>query len=390
MPIAVNLASGELTGSDFARIIDEIPHGIFVKDRDFRFVLVNKALCDGVGLTAADLLGKTDYDYFPKEEADFFRRKDVELFASGKPVEILEEPVSRPNGEVRWLRTTKVALKDAGGKPRLLVGIATDITDVREADRALKAYQEQLEERVHARTRELEAAQEALRRKERVASIGALGASLAHQIRNPLGTISNAVYLLEQATKASGNEDVAETLNVIREEVWHADQILRDLLEFGRLRDPVLRPTLMSEILALLQKKVVQRAGLEFRITAPVDAEVLVDREQVLEVLRNLVSNGFEAIRGESGRVEVSVHPGEFMVRVRVTDTGSGMGAALQKTLFEPFVTSKPRGVGLGLATARTLAEAQGGKLRLVSTSPEGTTFEIELRSAQRMPALER
>ncbi|MHB8873019.1 MAG: PAS domain-containing protein [Myxococcaceae bacterium] len=87
------------TARFLAAIIDHLAHPVFVKDREFRFVIVNAALCQMVGRSQEEFLGKTDYDFFPREEADFFRRKDLEAFASGKAVVIDEEPITDAQGE---------------------------------------------------------------------------------------------------------------------------------------------------------------------------------------------------------------------------------------------------------------------------------------------------
>src|SRR5438105_15099249 len=89
------------------RIVEWVAHPIFVKDRDFRYVLVNRALCEMTGYEQDAMLGKTDYDFFPKEEADFFREKDIELFTTRRAVDILEEPITDSRGARHMLATTK-------------------------------------------------------------------------------------------------------------------------------------------------------------------------------------------------------------------------------------------------------------------------------------------
>src|SRR5512141_1488941 len=108
-------AAAELDAEFLSGIIDAIAHPVFVKDRDFRFVLVNRALEQMLGHTRPDLLGKDDFDFFPPEQAEFFRQKDRQMFATDEAVWIDEEPITDAFGRTHVLCTTKVPLRDAGG-----------------------------------------------------------------------------------------------------------------------------------------------------------------------------------------------------------------------------------------------------------------------------------
>ena len=127
-----------------AEVVDHIGHPIFVKDRKFRFVLLNRALFEVVGYTREQMLGKTDYDFFPRAEADFFRAKDEEVFARGEMVEIEAEPITDAAGKKHVLATTKVPLRDGRGEITHLVGIIHDITRLKEAEDALRQANEDL------------------------------------------------------------------------------------------------------------------------------------------------------------------------------------------------------------------------------------------------------
>ncbi|MFP6684925.1 MAG: PAS domain S-box protein, partial [Polyangiaceae bacterium] len=213
-------ATGPLTIEFLSAIIDHIAHPIFVKDREFRFVLLNRALGAMVGHSVPDMLGKTDYDFFPKAEADFFREKDMEMFRSGSTVVIEEEPITTASGESRILATTKVPRRDRDGQVTHLIGIIKDITDLKRAEGALREANRNLELRVTERTAKLEAAQEQLVRKERLAVLGHLAGGLAHQLRNPLGAIQNATALLARGPLDQVQHDARR---VITEEVRRAD-----------------------------------------------------------------------------------------------------------------------------------------------------------------------
>src|SRR6185436_19340783 len=122
--------------------VDHIADPIFVKDRQFRFVLLNRALCTMVGYPREEMLGKTDYDFFPKEEADFFRQKDVEMFAIGEPVVIEAEPITDSSGRRHVLATSKAPLRDESGQITHVIGVIHEITRLKEAEDALRQANE--------------------------------------------------------------------------------------------------------------------------------------------------------------------------------------------------------------------------------------------------------
>ena len=183
-------------------IFEHVAHPLFVKDRAFRFVLVNRALCEMVGRSRDDLLGRTDYDFFTPAEADNFRREDLEVFTLGRERIIEAEPLTDARGKRHILATTKVPLRQATGEVTHVVGIIHDITELKAAEEALRHANEALDHRVAERTAALAAAQAELMRKERLAALGQLAGGLAHQIRNPLGAIVNAAALLERSLRS--------------------------------------------------------------------------------------------------------------------------------------------------------------------------------------------
>jgi PAS domain S-box-containing protein len=363
-----------------ASIIDHVADPIFVKDSDLRFMLVNRAFCELVGQRRRDLLGKTDYDFFPKEEAEFFRNKDLDVFACGEEIAIEEEPVTDSHGIRHQLATTKVPLRNRRGEVTHLVGIIHDITKLKETESELRSTNEELERRVRERTAALEAAHQELLRKERLAVLGRLAGGLAHQIRNPLGSISNAAFVLRRMLRGHPNPDVASSVEIILEEASHTNRIITQLLDNARARAPIPNPVSVSELFeqALARHELPENVQVVRNMTDDLPA-VTVDIDQMIAALANLIENAFDAMENEgtlslSAQVQDADH-----VMLSVEDTGSGIAEEVQHALLEPLVTSKSRGLGLGLSTARTLIEAQGGTLEWTSTPGQGARFDLTL-----------
>lgn len=382
LPNVSALANGEdLSGEFLSAIVDHIAHPIFVKDREFRFVLLNRAMESMLGIPRADMLGHTDYDFFPKEQADWFRSKDEEMFDGGQPVEISEEPITDAHGQRHTLSTTKVPLRGLGGAITHLVGIIHDITPLKRAEEALKEVTGALELRVQERTAALLETQAELVRRERLAVIGLFAGSLAHQIRNPLGSIKNAAYLV-QLSAGTADDDLRRAVTIIQDEVGRANQIITDLVDYARVTPPQRRVVPVDLLMELALNGVDLPAGVTVATECPALPRVCVDPAQLQRALQKLVRNALYAMpRG--GSLTLRARADGDAVFFSVSDTGRGIPDDVRSRLFEPLVSSNAGGLGLGLITARALVENQGGALAVEKSDSEGTTLVLRLPVAE-------
>ncbi|MFO0675023.1 MAG: PAS domain-containing protein [Polyangiaceae bacterium] len=363
-----------------ASVIDHLAHPIFVKDADFRFVLLNRAFEEMLGRPRAEMFGKTDFDFFPKDEAEFFRQKDVELFEDGRIVMIDEETLTDSSGAKHVLTTTKVPLRGDDGKVVFLVGIIHDITRLKAAEDALRQANEELEHRVMERTAALAEAQDELVRKERLAVLGRLAGGLAHQIRNPLGSIRNAAHVLGARLGKGNDPEIERSLGIIFDEIERANQHVTDLLDYARVRPPTAKPTLVGYVVAQAIGALNGVDNVRTELEVP-DVFVSIDAGQVQSAVYNLFRNAVEAMP-DGGTLRVVAREVDGRVRVVVSDTGKGIPDDVRDRLFEPLVTTKPLGLGLGLSTARALIENQGGTIRALPSRGVGARFEIDLPAA--------
>ncbi len=371
----VQPTSGELLRA----IVDHIGHPVFVKDREFRFVLVNPAFSALIGREHEEILGRTDYDFFPKEQSDFFRSIDVQVYERGNSVVVDEESLTDTDGGMHLLRTLKEPVRDPhSGEITHLVGIITDVTSIKRAEQALRDTNEELERRVRERTNALEDVQAELLRKERSSVLGQLAASVAHQIRNPLAAIATASAILRRKLSAQGDPDVAQALAAILEEVWGANRIITELLDYARVKAPQLQAVSVDDLIENALEATSAPRGVTIERAVEPDLVVHVDARQAGDAIASVIRNGYEAMPS-GGRLLVSACSERDEVLVAVEDSGPGLTRDAIKGLFEPLVTSKPLGLGLGLATARLLLENQKGSIRAATQGGGGARFEIRL-----------
>jgi PAS domain S-box-containing protein len=382
--LASAVLSGEsVDGPDVRLVLDAIGDPIFVKDRELRWVVLNAAAEKLFGFPREAMLGKTDADFFRPSEAAFFREKDLEVFASRKTVVIDQEPITDAKGELHYLATTKTPLLDAAGEATHVVGIIHDITDLVRAEEALKRANEELERRVAERTRALETAQADLVRKERLAVLGRLAGGVAHQIRNPLAAIANVGTILERHAKDPSHPTFGEALRILRDETAHANRIVTDLVNYARIRPPMRRAVPLERMVADVVESEELPPGVRIEVSGADATDALCDELQTHEALRNLVRNGIEAMPG-GGLLRIAIDtPSTSFVRIVVEDQGDGIPQAVRERMFEPLVTTKPMGLGLGLVTAQTLVTSQGGRLEWSSEEGHGTRFEMWLPRAR-------
>ena len=219
---------------------------------------------------------------------------------------------------------------------------------------------------------------------QRLASLGSLSAVLAHEIRNPLAAVKgHAQYALE---KASDDPALAEGLGIIVEESTRLEKLVRDLLDYARPRPLDLQPVDLDELvdrLLRLRAPEFQARHVSLVWRAGLGRKALIDGEAVTQVMHNLVGNALEAL-GEGGTLTVRLDEDGPWLCLTVADDGPGIPPELLERIFDPYITTRTRGTGLGLAVARQAVEGLGGRIVARNQAPRGAVFEISLRRAPR------
>jgi two-component system sensor histidine kinase HydH len=236
--------------------------------------------------------------------------------------------------------------------------------------------------------RNLQAAEDAVRRGERLAALGQLTAGLAHELRNPMGTIRASAEMLGKNIGAD-NPLAAELAGYIASEVDRANALVTRFLEFARPLKLRLAPAdlndLIDHALDLVERGQPAPHCAIHRNFAPDVPAVQVDAELLERVVVNLVRNAIEASpAGADVTVRTRLLDGH--AEIAVLDRGSGIAPAVREQIFNPFFTTKPEGVGLGLAIVHKIVDEHGGRIAVESETSKGSVFQVLLPLAPAAP----
>jgi two-component system, NtrC family, sensor histidine kinase HydH len=250
----------------------------------------------------------------------------------------------------------------------------------------VRRYQELSENLVEA-NRSLKQAQEEARRAERLAALGQLSAGLAHEIRNPLGVIKGSAELLTQ--KLTSADPLAQELaGYIYTEVNRVSALVGRFLDFARPSQLDLQPVDLGMLLERCLKTVADQGACGrvkvVRDFAPGLPQVMLDQDLCEQVFTNLFMNACEAMGVQGGELKVRLRrANQETVAVEVEDSGPGVAPEMKEQIFNPFVTTKKSGVGLGLAIVSKIVDAHGGTVKLISPPNHGACFRVTFPSVK-------
>lgn len=261
----------------------------------------------------------------------------------------------------------------------------------------LNASQEQrklLEDLVAERTRELEAAQKELVRKERLATLGQLIATVSHELRNPLGTVRGSVFLI--ANKLLGKDlGVERALDRAERNIVRCDRIIEDLLAYTRSQDLQLEDIRVDPWLENMLEEYTFPHDVTVQLRLGANARFQLEPERLRRCMINIINNACDAMgAGKDGIEDGSkvlaitsrINPKRERLEIIVTDTGPGMDATQQRKILEPLYSTKSFGVGLGLPTVVQIMEQHQGGLEIRSKVGVGTSMLLWVPNSQQSP----
>lgn len=340
-------------------VFDGIADGISIIDREYRVLTVNRAVADWHGKPKILFRGLPCYKVFQQQDAPCHGCPARETFATGLPA-FRDRVRTTIGGTPYCFQLSTFPLKDADG------------TTIRVA------------ECVHDISREM-SLQEELLQHERKEMIVKMSSQVAHEIRNPLGSLTLNIDLLEEELGAGAAADLSEArqlIATIKTEIEGLHRVLKEYLECTRF--PEIQPVpqdvngIIEELFNLLEedlrrKKILFKTSLEYNLPiAP------VDKDQFKRALLNIMLNAVEAMPG-GGTIEVVTRSREAWLEIVVADTGAGIPADALEKIFTPFFTTKTGGTGLGLSIAQHIIAEHKGAITCESASGQGARFIVRI-----------
>lgn len=359
-----------------ALILDSVADGIYGVDTQGNSTFVNRAMEEITGWKAEDMIGKNQHHILHHTRADGSPHPGEECpvyhtFRDNHPRYVDDDIFWCKDGHSIPVEYSSNPIRDKHGKATGAVVVFRDITERRKA--AEEARQHQIE----------------LAHVARLSTMGEMASGIAHELNQPLSAISNytrgSIRML-QSDKEGMREQLIEVMERVASQAERAGEIIRQLRRFIRKEEPERKwvdlNRLIRELVAFLQPELHKaKVALQLQLLEGLP-ELWAHDIQLEQVLLNLTRNAMEAMQdvpAEQRRLLVRTSLSEDKVELVVEDSGHGISEALREKIFEPFVTTKEQGMGLGLSISRGIIEAHGGKLLLDHASGRGTRLRIVL-----------
>jgi PAS domain S-box-containing protein len=352
-------------------ILENSAANIYAKRKDGRYIYLNHEMEVTHNVTREQALGRTDLELFPREMAEQNRTNDLAAMMTGKLREV-EERLTGPSGERLYL-AKKVPLFSSDGKVEGMCGISTDITDLRRTELALREAVITLEGE----------------RDNKLMNIEAVTASIAHEVRQPIAAIAaNGGAALQFLDRVPLDIDrVRAILNQMMGDCHRASEVFDTIRALFRRVDQKREPTVVNEIvldvLQAMREELTDHGVTTETELAPELQSVDSHRHQLRQVIFNLIRNAVESMDKTTARSRVirmtTKSHGPDAIIVAVEDSGPGINPTRIERIFDPFITTKPDGMGLGLAICRMIVERHGGKLSASSDGKNGARFQLVL-----------
>ena len=393
----------------FAAFMDNFPGPAFISEPGQAMIYANRPLHEIFSLESGE---EVNYDLLSSpDRLDQIEEQDRLVLAKGEPVKF-QETIPELTGEIQWM-THKFPIPRAG-KSTLIGGLSLDITVSKKAEESLQNLKNSLEEEVFRKTKELQArieksersrkamlymvedlnqttrelksAQFNLIRSERLTAIGELAGGVAHELRNSLGVLTNAVAYLELAIPMA-DPTIKKNFNHMKENVARANKVISDLLDYARDIKAAQSTFPISPVIDGILKDIYIPEGVKVEKSWPEEEACLVfaDQDQVYHIIFNLLKNAVEAMttpgsNPDVGKLTLSCRREDnAKIIFSVSDTGSGILPEDKEKIFDPLFTKKSSGIGLGLSISRRYAELNGGSLDVESEVGVGSTFTLTL-----------
>ena len=346
--------------------------GMRARDKKGRIIYVNAALCDMTGFSAQELIGQLPpYPYWHPEELDKHWRDNSTAMSGNAALTGFESRIRHRDGHDVHTMVYTAPLVDASGKQKGWMSSVVDVSEQKRAEVRLRLHDEQLQ------------------RSGRLASLGEMASTLAHELNQPLMAMSNFSSAAKAFAQQGNQTLLISSLDDISAQGQRCADIMRRIRGFVRPRtsgsEVCNLNAVVRNVLALLKPELGHQQTRA--VFSPNENLPDIQGDQVLleQVVLNLAMNSYQAMQGlRSGQkiIEIETFTESGRAGVRVADVGSGIGADIASQLFDPFFTTKPQGLGLGLNICRTIVESHRGQLYFENRPAGGTVFTLQIEIA--------
>lgn len=341
----------------FELIVEASPSGMLIADSEGTIILVNEKIVEWFGYAAEELVGQPVEVLIPvaQSSAHVTLRKRYSESPCARPMALGQDLYARRKDHSDF--PVDISLHPIESKAgKLVLANIVNATQRRQAERDREARETM----------------------ERLAMLGQLAGGVAHEIRTPLCVIGNDVYFLQTLADKLGPEGM-ECVSEIREAVAKANRIVSELLDFTREPDSAPEPVAVGPMIQAAISSASISPEIKF-LCAEIPNDVCsdVDQDQIERILVNLLHNADQAQDGQ-GRIELDIRSVENDLIIDVIDWGPGIDNENRDKIFEPLFTTKPKGIGLGLALSKRYAERNKGSLTLQDGKSAGATFRLKI-----------
>jgi len=351
----------EMQKKELQSILDSSRSYIFYKDKENRFLQVNKAYADILGMSKDKLAGKSLFDIFPKEQAENYWKDDKQVIRSAKPKLDIIEPMNIKNG-IRYLKTDKIPYHDDNGNIIGIIGFADDITRRKKAEEKLEFIMNDLKRS----NKEL----------EQFAYVS------SHDLKEPLRMITSFLQLLQKRYSADLDDDANDFINFAVEGAKRLDIMINDLLEYSRIGSKerefeyLQSENILETVLTNLKTSIEDNNVIIIHDQLPL---IYSNNQQMVQLLQNLISNAIKYRSKEDPKIHISADLLDDEYVFSVKDNGIGIDQKHLEKIFTIFQRLHSRdeyeGTGIGLAISQKIVQQHGGQIWAESEPGKGTTF---------------
>ena len=339
------------------------------------------------GYKLSEVKDKEWFSYFLPER-DQARIRELFLHAMNvEPTRGYINPITLRSGEERFIEWYDQVIRDTEGKVTEILAVGQDVTDRLSNEEELAQYRHNLEELVDKRTKELHEAQDELVRKERLATLGQLTATVSHELRNPLGAMRPSMYVIQKKSNQQ-DEQVQNAIERIDRNIDRCDRIIDELLDFTRITELNMKAVRFDDWLGALIEEQLIPEGIELKKEFGLkDIELTIDKDRlrraVINVLENanhsMMDDNQQVVKDSAADLDIKTESNNARIEIIITDTGSGISKETLSKIFEPLFSTKGFGVGLGMPTVKQIMQQHGGGIEIESEESKGTQVSLWL-----------